>query len=88
MNQGNSISVLTNLNHVLTLLQQNAAKMGFTVAGLLVSIYCIAIMLHNDTSPAGRAERWALLKTVFICAAIIAGTGAFVQLATGLGGML
>jgi len=45
-------------------------------------------MLNNDTSPAARAERWTQLKKVFVCAAIIAGTGAFVQLATSLGGML
>jgi hypothetical protein len=82
------MNALTNLNNVVSLLQQNAAKIGITAAGLLVAIYCVGIMLNNDNSPAARTERWAQLKKVFVCAAIIAGTGAFVQLATGLGGML
>ena len=82
------MNALTNLNNVVTLLQQNAAKIGITAAGLFVAIYCVGIMLNNDNSPAARTERWAQLKKVFLCAAIIAGTGAFVQLATGLGGML
>ncbi len=82
------MQALTNLNNVITLLQQNAAKIGITAAGLFISIYCIGIMLNNDNSPAARTERWALLKKVFLCAAIIAATGAFVQFATGLGGML
>jgi len=82
------MDALTNLNTVVTLLQQNAAKIGITAAGLLVAIYCVGIMLNNDTSPAARTERWAQLKKVFLCAIIIAATGAFVQLATSLGGML
>jgi len=82
------MNTLTNLNTVISTLQQNAAKIGITAAGLLVTIYCVGIMLNNDTSPAARAERWAQLKKVFVCAVIIAGTGAFVQLATSLGGML
>ena len=82
------MNALTNLNNIVNLLQQNAAKVGVTAAGLLVAIYCIGIMLNNDNSPAARTERWAQLKKVFLCAAIIAGTGAFVTLATGLGHML
>jgi hypothetical protein len=82
------LNALTNLNTLVTLLQQNAAKIGITVAGLLISIYCIGIMLNNDNSPAARTERWTQLKKVFLCAAIIAATGAFVQFATSLGGML
>jgi hypothetical protein len=82
------MDALTQLNHVVALLQQNAARIGITAAGLLVAIYCIGIMLNNDNSPAARTERWAQLKKVFLCAAIIAATGAFVQLATGLGRML
>lgn len=82
------MGALTNLNNVVTLLQQNAAKIGITAAGLLVAIYCVGIMLNNDNSPAARTERWTQLKKVFLCAAIIAATGAFVQLATGLGGMV
>jgi len=82
------MNALTNLNNIVNLLQQNAAKVGVTAAGLLVAIYCIGIMLNNDNSPAARTERWAQLKKVFLCAAIIASTGAFVTLATGLGHML
>ncbi len=82
------MNTLTNLNNIVTLLQQNAARIGITAAGLLVAVNCIGIMLNNDNSPAARSERWAQLKKVFICAAIIAATGAFVQLATSLGGML
>jgi hypothetical protein len=82
------VNALTNLNNVVSLLQQNAAKIGITAAGLLIAIYCVRIMMDNDNSPAGRTERWEKLKRVFLCAVIIAATGAFVQLATGLGGML
>lgn len=76
------------LNNIVTILQQNAAKIGITAAGLMVAIYSIAIMLDNDQSPTARTERWTKLKRVFICAGIIAGTGAFVTAATSLGKML
>ncbi|GAC1308981.1 MAG: hypothetical protein NVSMB27_46420 [Ktedonobacteraceae bacterium] len=82
------MNALTHLNTIVSLLQHNAARVGITAAGLLVSVYCIGIMLNTDTSPAARTERWGQLKKVFLCAGIIAGTGAFVQFATGLGGML
>ena len=82
------MDALTHLNAVIVLLQQNAARIGITVASLFVSIYSIRIMLDDDNTPAARTERWARLKKVFLCAVIIAGTGAFVQFATGLGGML
>ncbi len=82
------MEALTRLNAVVSLLQQNAAKIGITAAGLFVAIYSVAIMISSDTSPGARTERWALLRRVFICAAIIAATGAFVQFATGLGNML
>ena len=51
------MNTLTNLNTVLSTLQQNAAKIGITAAGLLVAVYCVGIMLNNDTSPAARTER-------------------------------
>ena len=35
-----------------------------------------------------RTERWAKLRKVFICAVIIAGTGAFVTFAQFVGGKL
>jgi hypothetical protein len=73
---------------MLTLLEHNAAKIGITAAGLLVVVYSIGIMLNGDMSPATRQERWGKLKNVFICAVIIAGVGAFIQLALSFGGML
>ncbi|MBE3567866.1 MULTISPECIES: hypothetical protein [Thermogemmatispora] len=82
------MEALNALNGIVSLLQQNAARVGITVAGLMVAVYAIAIMLDNDQSPAARTERWAKLKRVFICAGIIAGTGAFVTAATSLGKML
>lgn len=82
------INTLTNLNKLLTTLQTHAATIGLTVALLLVAVYSTAIMLSNDNSPAGRAERWGKLRTVFICAAIIGGAGVFVQLATSVGQIL
>ena len=76
------------LNQVVAVLQQHAATIGITTAGLMVSVYAIWIMLDNDQSPMHRTERWAKLRKVFICAVIIAATGAFVQLAQNIGGML
>jgi hypothetical protein len=82
------MTTFDHLNQIVTLLQQNAAKIGITVAGLMVSIYAIWIMVDSDQSPMARTERWAKLRKVFICAVIIAGTGAFVQFATFVGGKL
>jgi ribose/xylose/arabinose/galactoside ABC-type transport system permease subunit len=45
------MQALTNLNSVVTLLQQNAARIGITAAGLFISIYSIGIMLSSDTTP-------------------------------------
>jgi hypothetical protein len=82
------MNTLNNLNTLILQLQQHAVQIGITIAGLLVAIYAVKIMLEYDTSPAARSERWSHLKRVFLCAAIIAAAGAFVQLATGLGHML
>ncbi len=82
------MGALDRLNQIVAQLQQHAATIGITIAGLMVAIYAIWIMLDNDTSPAARTERWAKLRKVFICAVIIAGTGAFVQFAQNIGGML
>jgi cytochrome bd-type quinol oxidase subunit 2 len=76
------------LNQVVAVLQQHAATIGITTASLMVAVYAIWIMLDNDQSPMHRTERWAKLRKVFICAVIIAATGAFVQLAQNIGGML
>jgi hypothetical protein len=54
----------------------------------MVAIYAIWIMMDNDDSPIHRTERWSRLRKVFICAVIIAATGAFVQFAQSIGGML
>jgi hypothetical protein len=82
------MQTLVNLNTIVQGLQHNAAIIGTTMAGLLIAVYSVAIMLNNDQSPAARTQRWEQLKRVFVCAAIIAGAGAFVQFATGLGGMI
>ncbi len=82
------MGALDKLNQVVVTLQQHAATIGITTAGLMVAIYAIWIMMDNDQSPMHRTERWAQLRKVFICAVIIAATGAFVQFAQSLGGML
>jgi hypothetical protein len=82
------MNTLNNLNHIVALLEQNAAKIGITAAGLFGSINTIIIMMSRDNSPAGRQERWTELKKIFLCAGIIAGIGALVGLFTSLGGML
>ena len=82
------MQTLTNLMNIIVLMQQNAAKIGILLAGLFVSVYCIGIMFNNDNSPSARTERWIQLRKVFLCAAVIAATGAFIQFATDLGKML
>jgi hypothetical protein len=82
------MGTLNNLNNVIKLLQQHAATIGITIAGLMVAIYTIAIMFDTDTSPTARTQRWDKLQRVLICAGIIAGTGALITLATALGKML
>ncbi len=83
------MQALTNLNNMfLPSYNKMRRRSGSPQQGSFIAIYCVGIMLNNDNSPAARTERWAQLKKVFLCAAIIAGTGAFVQLATGLGGMV
>lgn len=79
---------LTKLNQIVTLLQQNAAKIGLTVGGLMIAIYAMIVMFDNDQSPTARSERWTKLRRVMIAAAIIAGTGALITFSTGIGGML
>ena len=80
------MNTFDHINQIVTLLQQNAAKIGITVAGLMVAVYAIWIMVDNDQSPQARTERWAKLRKVFYCAVIIAGTGAFLSLAQFIGG--
>jgi hypothetical protein len=83
-----NMGALDKLNQVVVTLQQHAATIGITTAGLMVAVYAIWIMMDNDQSPINRTERWAKLRKVFICAVIIAATGAFVQFAQSIGGML
>ena len=82
------MGALDRLNQVVAVLQQHAATIGITTAGLMVAVYAIWIMMDNDQSPIHRTERWSRLRKIFICAVIIAATGAFVQFAQSLGGML
>ncbi len=82
------MGALDRLNQIVVQLQQRAATIGITIAGLMVAVYAIWIMLDNDDSPIHRTERWSRLRKVFICAVIIAATGAFVQFAQSIGGML
>lgn len=82
------MGTLDNLNTILSQLQQYAATIGLTLAGLMVGIYCMIIMLSHDTSVMANRNRWEHLQKVLICAGIIAGTGAFIQFASGLGHML
>lgn len=82
------MGTLNNLNTIVQQLQTHAAAIGITLAGLMVGIYAMMIMLSHDNSAMANRNRWEHLQKVLICAAIIAGTGAFVQFAQGLGGML
>jgi hypothetical protein len=82
------MNTLNSLNQLVTLLEQNIAKIGITLAGLMVVIYSIKILVTTDNSPAGRAERWGSLRTAFIVAFIIGGVTVFVQFFVNLGGMV
>lgn len=73
------MDLLTNLNGVLGQLQRNFAVDGVTLAGLMIVVYAIMIMFHNDTSPAARSQRWENLQKVLICAGIIVGATSLVQ---------
>ncbi|MBA2680407.1 MAG: hypothetical protein H0U76_18660 [Ktedonobacteraceae bacterium] len=82
------MGTLDNLNNIMVQLQQHAATVGITLGGLMIGIYAMMIMLSHDTSVKGNTNRWENLQKVLICAGIIAGTGAFMQLSQGLGHML
>lgn len=82
------MGTLDNLNNIVSQLQTHAAAIGITLAGLMVGIYAMMIMLSHDNSAMANRNRWEHLQKVLICAGIIAGTGAFIQFAQGLGGML
>ena len=56
------MGALDKLNQVVAALQQHAATIGITTAGLMVAVYAIWIMLDNDQSPMHRTERWAKLR--------------------------
>lgn len=79
---------LQRLNAILSGLQQDAVTIGFTIAGLMIAIYCIMIMFDHDTSPTAHTKRWENLRKVLICAAIIAGAGALISFSRQLGGGL
>jgi len=82
------MGTLDNLNGIVTQLQSHAATIGITLGGLMIGIYAMLIMLSHDTSAMANRNRWEHLQKVLICAGIIAGTGAFMQFAQGLGHML
>lgn len=82
------MGTLDNLNNLVTQLQTHAATIGITLAGLMVGFYAMMIMLSHDSSAMANRNRWEHLQKVLICAGIIAGTGAFIQFAQGLGHML
>jgi hypothetical protein len=82
------MGTLNNLNNIISQLQTHAATIGITLGGLMVGIYAMLIMLSHDNSAMANRNRWEHLQKVLICAGIIAGTGAFIQFAQGLGGML
>lgn len=83
-----TMGTLNNLNNIVVQLQQHAAQIGITLGGLMIGIYAMMIMLSHDTSVKGNMNRWENLQKVLICAGIIAGTGAFMQFAQGLGRMV
>jgi hypothetical protein len=70
------MTILTNLNTVLGLIQKSIATLGLTVAALMVSIRCIQIMTNQDTSPASHRELRERLQRTFIYAGVIGATSA------------
>jgi predicted MFS family arabinose efflux permease len=82
------METLDNLNSILVILQAHAFTIGLTVAGLMMTIYAILIMLSTDTSPVANRNKWDGLQKVMICACVIAGGGALIQLAKDFGSLL
>ncbi|GHP00760.1 hypothetical protein KSF_108070 [Reticulibacter mediterranei] len=82
------MQTLNNLDNIIRQLQTHAAAIGITLGGLMIGIYAMLIMLSHDSSAMANRNRWEHLQKVLICAGIIAGTGAFMQFAQGLGKML
>ena len=82
------MDVLNKLDTVISQLQQHAAAIGITVAGLMVAINAIVIMFNADKSPMAISQRWKDLERVLVCAGIIAATFTFVQFAQSIAGML
>ncbi len=50
------MGALDKLNQVVAALQQHAATIGITTAGLMVAVYAIWIMMDNDQSPMHRSR--------------------------------
>ena len=81
-------TTLAHLNTILQSLQQDAATVCFTLAGLMIVVYSIKILLDQDSSPTAHMKRWEGLRTVILVAAIVAGAGAIILFARQLGGSL
>ena len=81
-------TTLGRLNTILMNLQKDAVVIGFTIAGLMVTITAIILMFDQDTSPTAQNRRWEGLRRVLISAAIIAAAGALISFSRQLGGSL
>jgi uncharacterized protein HemY len=79
---------LNTLDAILKKLQSDAAAVGMTIASLMIVIYVIMIMVHDDTNVAAHTKRWENLRKVFVGAALIAAAGALVTFGQTLGGGL
>jgi EamA domain-containing membrane protein RarD len=82
------MDALTKLDNVISQLQQHAATIGITVAGLMVGIYAMIIMFNLTNNPMTIDQNWKGLTRVLICAGIITATFTFVQFSQSLGKML
>lgn len=82
------MGLLDRLNAILQIFQAHAVTIGFTVAGLMIGVYCIGIMFSHDNSAMANRNRWEGLQRVIICAIIIAGITALIGFARSIGGQL
>jgi uncharacterized protein HemY len=83
-----NFGILNTLNTLLQQIQQDAATVGLTIAGLMIVIYVIKIMLEDDTNVAAHTKRWETLRKVFLGAVLISAAGALISFGAQLGGML
>lgn len=79
---------LNSLDGILTRLKEDAATVGFTIAGLMIVISAIMIMFTDDTNIATHSKRWDTIRKVFACAVVIGAAGAIISFGQQLGGGL